>query len=63
MNRVFDVLPLGALIEEKIFAVHGGLGPNVNHVNDIVDIKRPVSAFTNPLVYDLLFSDYAEHDV
>lgn len=42
--------------------MHGGLGPNVNHVNDIVDIKRPVSAFTNPLVYDLLFSDFAEHD-
>jgi protein phosphatase len=45
VNKVFDVLPLGALIEEKIFCVHGGLGPNVTHVNDIVDIKRPVSPF------------------
>ena len=55
-------MPLGALVEEKIFCIHGGLGPHVNHVNDIVDIKRPVSPFTNPLVYDLLYSDYVEND-
>lgn len=60
---MFDALPLGALVEEKIFCVHGGLGPNVNHVNDIFDIKRPVSPFSNPIVFDLLFSDYAELDV
>lgn len=45
INRVFDSLPLGALVEEKIFCIHGGLGPNLTHVNDIVDIKRPVSPF------------------
>ena len=43
--------------------VHGGLGPNVVHVNDIVDIKRPVSPFNNALVYDLLYSDYVENDI
>ncbi|EAR82584.2 serine/threonine-protein phosphatase (macronuclear) [Tetrahymena thermophila SB210] len=62
INRVFDSLPLGALIEEKIFCVHGGLGPHVTHVNEIVDIKRPVSPFSNPVVYDLLYSDYVEND-
>ena len=42
--------------------MHGGLGPNVNHVNDIVDIHRPVSPFSNPIVYDILYTDYVEND-
>lgn len=63
VNRVFDCLPLAALIEEKIFVVHGGIGPNVTHVNDILDLKRPISPFSNSLVYDLLYSDYSENDV
>lgn len=45
INKVFDSLPLAALLEEEVLCVHGGLGPNVMHVNDILDIRRPVSPF------------------
>ena len=57
------MLPLAALCEDNILCVHGGLGPSVVHVNDIVDIKRPLSPFNNTLVHDLLFSDYVENNL
>jgi len=35
MNRVFDYLPLAAIIEDKIFCVHGGIGSTIRTISEI----------------------------
>lgn len=39
-NRVFQWLPLCAVIESRIFCVHGGLSPSIKSLEDIENIKR-----------------------
>lgn len=38
----FNYLPLTAIVEEKIFCMHGGLSPELNKIEDLEVIKRPV---------------------
>jgi serine/threonine-protein phosphatase 4 catalytic subunit len=33
-------LTLGAVVDNKIFCVHGGLSPNIKEVNDLNSIDR-----------------------
>lgn len=39
--QVFNVLPLAALIDGKIFCVHGGLSPDLKNIGDILKLERP----------------------
>ena len=34
-NEIFDLLPLAAVINNKIFCVHGGLSPSALSINDV----------------------------
>jgi len=34
-------MPVAALIDHKIFCVHGGLSPELNSLDQIENIKRP----------------------
>jgi len=54
---LFNCLPFGALIEEKIFCVHAGLSPELKDPNQIRDIRRPVEAPDHGLLCDLLWGD------
>jgi protein phosphatase len=42
INKLFDWLPLAALIEDKILCLHGGIGASLNTLEDIEKINRPL---------------------
>lgn len=53
----FDCLPISALINDDIFCVHGGLSPDLERIEDILRIKRPVEIPDKGIIADLLWSD------
>ncbi|MCD9637734.1 Serine/threonine-protein phosphatase bsl2 [Datura stramonium] len=63
INRLFNWLPLAALIEKKIICMHGGIGRSINHVEQIESIQRPITMEAGSIVLmDLLWSDPTEND-
>ena len=40
-QEVFNVLPFAAVVDEKIFCIHAGLSPDLNHPDQIKRIMRP----------------------
>ncbi|KAL7714489.1 Serine/threonine-protein phosphatase [Entamoeba marina] len=60
-NKVFDCLPLCAVVDEKLFCVHGGIAralcvKDINPLEKLEEIERPCSNITH-LISDLLWSD------
>ena len=41
-SDVFNVMPVCALIDEKILCMHGGLSPQLESFEQILKIVRPV---------------------
>eukprot|EP01091_Cochliopodium_minus_P014529 TRINITY_DN4946_c0_g1_i1.p1 TRINITY_DN4946_c0_g1~~TRINITY_DN4946_c0_g1_i1.p1 ORF type:complete len:775 (-),score=194.86 TRINITY_DN4946_c0_g1_i1:41-2365(-) len=75
VNNVFDYLPLAAVVDKRIFCVHGGVprytqGGSKNILHDIENIQRPLTEQhllmdqTNqlPFTFDLMWADPAEPD-
>ena len=54
---LFDYLPLAALVEGKIFCVHGGLSPNISTVEQIRLINRKMEIPREGIFCDLMWSD------
>lgn len=53
----FNCLPIAAIIDEKIFTMHGGLSPDLNSMEQIRRVMRPtdVSALFLSIFWGLVF--------
>ncbi|EPY49893.1 serine/threonine protein phosphatase Sds21 [Schizosaccharomyces cryophilus OY26] len=58
----FNCMPVAAIVDEKIFCMHGGLSPDLNAMEQIQRIIRPTDIPDTGLLCDLLWSD-PEKDV
>jgi len=56
-QEVFNVLPIAAVVDEKIFCVHAGLSPDLQSMKQIQDIMRPTDVPDAGLLCDLMWSD------
>ncbi|KAF2610917.1 hypothetical protein F2Q70_00008645 [Brassica cretica] len=53
----FNCLPVAALIDDKILCMHGGLSPDLDHLDEIRSLPRPTMIPDTGLLCDLLWSD------
>jgi serine/threonine-protein phosphatase PP1 catalytic subunit len=53
----FNCLPVAAVIDEKIFCVHGGLSPEHHSMDQVRRIPRPMDVPDSGIICDLLWSD------
>jgi serine/threonine-protein phosphatase PP1 catalytic subunit len=56
-SNLFNCLPIAAIIEQKIFCVHGGLSPHLHSMDDIRNLQRPLEVPDEGLLCDLVWSD------
>lgn len=67
-NRAFEWLPLGALIEDRILCLHGGIGGALNTPAEIARMQRPIHVAQVPetpfeqRITDILWSDPSDND-
>ena len=67
INKAFDYLPFGVLVDNNILLIHGGIGSSINSLEDIENIKRPLSVEHNVTstsqlnIIDLLWSEYSDN--
>eukprot|EP00536_Pseudo-nitzschia_multiseries_P018529 jgi/Psemu1/321336/estExt_fgenesh1_pm.C_26610001 len=54
---VFDCMPVAAIISDKIFCCHGGLSPELESLDQIDAIERPVDVPEEGLLCDLMWAD------
>lgn len=56
-TEIFDYLALAALIEDRVFCVHGGLSPSITNLDDIRSIDRKQEVPHDGPMCDLMWSD------
>lgn len=54
---VFNCMPVAAVVEDKIFCMHGGLSPDLEDLSQIFKIERPTDVPDEGLLCDLLWAD------
>lgn len=59
---LFDFFPLSALVENKIFCLHGGLSPDLSTIDDIRLLNRKQEVPHSGAICDLLWSDPEEKE-
>lgn len=59
-NDAFDYLPLSAIVEGKVFCVHGGLSPTIKTIDQICGLDRRMEIPDNGALCDMMWSDPME---
>ena len=68
INKVFDYLPFGVIIDGTTLLIHGGIGCSIEKLDDINNINRPISVVHDVKnieelhVIDLLYSEYDDNE-
>ena len=57
LNDMFDYLPLAAVIDNKLFCIHGGLSPVIQKIDAIKKLDRFHDIPTEGPIADLVWSD------
>ena len=60
LTEVFDLLPLAALVDGKLFCLHGGLSPQLTMLDDVRRLDRRQEVPHEGAICDLLWSDPEE---
>ncbi|RYP54085.1 hypothetical protein DL768_001087 [Monosporascus sp. mg162] len=58
---VFNCMPIAAIVEDKIFCMHGGLSADLNSMEQIRRLERPADVPDGGIMCDLLWSDPDEN--
>ena len=56
-TEIFDYLPISAIIDGKIFCIHGGLSPTIDTIDEIRNRDRKQEVPHDGAMCDLLWSD------
>ena len=68
INKAFEYLPFGVLIDGGTLLVHGGIGTSIENLDDINNISRPtpvvqdVENIRQLQIIDLLYSEYDDKE-
>jgi diadenosine tetraphosphatase ApaH/serine/threonine PP2A family protein phosphatase len=55
---VFSWIPLAALVDDGVFCVHGGLSPELDTIQAIIDLEMPIPNYVGKaMISDLVWSD------
>eukprot|EP00331_Platyophrya_macrostoma_P003524 CAMPEP_0176424724 /NCGR_PEP_ID=MMETSP0127-20121128/10992_1 /TAXON_ID=938130 /ORGANISM="Platyophrya macrostoma, Strain WH" /LENGTH=808 /DNA_ID=CAMNT_0017805805 /DNA_START=70 /DNA_END=2496 /DNA_ORIENTATION=+ len=63
LNKLFDYMPLAALVADKLLCVHSGIGNTLKSIQEIDNIYRPTEVVKEPstsaqsILLDLMWSD------
>jgi serine/threonine-protein phosphatase 2A catalytic subunit len=59
-TELFNLLPLAAIVDNKIFCLHGGLSPEIKTIDQIRELDRKKDVPNSGAMCDLLWSDPEE---
>mgnify|MGYP000176081002 CR=1 FL=1 len=57
ITGLFEYLPISALVDNKVFCMHGGLSPSISRVDDVRQLDRFVTEDHEGAICDLMWSD------
>lgn len=55
--KAFSFLPLGAIINNRYLCVHGGIGPEMPSIQQLMLLERPIYNFDSEPVLSIVWSD------
>ena len=57
ITKIFQFLPLAAIVCNSIFCVHGGISQNLKSIEDFQDFAKPNDEMENEVFTDIVWSD------